>query len=102
MHAERDKPGQFIGQIDDDSPAQRADLREGDRIVAVNNVNVEQKSHGEVIQLIKGGGDETKLFVVDKAADEYFKNNAITISSEMPNVVSNKSYENGKFLNVKR
>lgn len=91
LHAEKDKPGQYIGSVDNDSPAEDADLRQGDRIVAVNGVNVEDKSHSEVIQLIKAGGDETQLLVVDKAADEYYKNNGITVSESLPEVQSKKT-----------
>ena len=36
LHAEKNKPGQFVGKIDADSPAEAAGLREGDRIVEVN------------------------------------------------------------------
>ncbi|XP_046575948.1 Na(+)/H(+) exchange regulatory cofactor NHE-RF1-like isoform X2 [Haliotis rubra] len=86
LHAERDKPGQFIGKIDEDSPAERADLREGDRIVAVNGTNIESETHQRVIELVKSGGDETTLLVVDKASDEYFKSSGITVSQDMSEV----------------
>ena len=42
LHAEKSKPGQFIGAIDPDSPADHAGLKEGDRIVEVNGVNINQ------------------------------------------------------------
>ncbi|XP_067655228.1 Na(+)/H(+) exchange regulatory cofactor NHE-RF1-like isoform X2 [Haliotis asinina] len=86
LHAERDKPGQFIGKIDEDSPAERADLREGDRIVAVNGTNIETESHQRVIELVKKGGEETSLLVVDKATDEHFKDRGITVTEDMPEV----------------
>ena len=31
LHAEKNKPGQFVGKIDSGSPAEMAGLREGDR-----------------------------------------------------------------------
>ena len=31
LHAEKNKPGQFIGKIDAESPAEAAGLKEGDR-----------------------------------------------------------------------
>ena len=91
LHAEKDKPGQYIGSVDNDSPAEDADLRQGDRIVAVNGVNVEDKSHSEVIQLIKAGGEETQLLVVDKEGDEYYQNNGITVSESLPEVQAKKT-----------
>ena len=38
LHAERTRPGQFIGKVDEGSPAEAAGLREGDRIVEVNGM----------------------------------------------------------------
>ena len=31
LHAEKNKPGQFVGKIDEGSPAEKAGLTEGDR-----------------------------------------------------------------------
>ena len=91
LHAEKDKPGQYIGSVDNDSPAEDADLRQGDRIVAVNGENVESKTHQEVIMLIKAGGDETQLLVVDKEADEFYRNNGIMVTSSLPEVQHKKT-----------
>jgi Na(+)/H(+) exchange regulatory cofactor NHE-RF1 len=41
LHAERDRVGQFIGEINDDSPADAASLKEGDIIIEVNGTNIE-------------------------------------------------------------
>ena len=54
LHAEKARPGQFIGKVDEDSPAEIAGLREGDRIVEVNGVNISQENHKQVVQRIKG------------------------------------------------
>ena len=35
LHAEKSRPGQFIGQVDEMSPAEMSGLKEGDRIVEV-------------------------------------------------------------------
>lgn len=86
LHAEKERGGQYIGKIDDNSPAQDAGLREHDRIIEVNNVNIENETHQEVIGRIKAGGNETKLLVVDKEADAYYKSRGITVTSSMPEV----------------
>ena len=83
LHAERDSVGQFIGKIDDDSPAEAAGLREGDRIIEVNGTNIENETHQQVIRRIKAGGDSTKLLVVDREVDDYYKAKGTTISSDM-------------------
>ncbi len=97
LHAEKDKPGQYIGKIDEDSPALAAELREGDRIIEVNGVNIESNAHQRVIELIKGGGEETRLLVMDKATDEYYKSQGTTVSSDLPEVKRCYSYK-GKYM----
>uniref|UniRef100_A0A3B3XIC8 Na(+)/H(+) exchange regulatory cofactor NHE-RF n=1 Tax=Poecilia mexicana TaxID=48701 RepID=A0A3B3XIC8_9TELE len=73
LHSEKNKPGQFIRAVDDDSPAQRAGLRPQDKILQVNGVSVIGLQHTEVVAAIKANGDETTLLVVDAEAEEFFK-----------------------------
>ena len=87
LHAEKNKPGQFIGKIDSGSPAEKGGLKEGDRIVEVNGVNVNQENHKQVVQRIKAVPHETKLLVVDKKCEEYHKQNDITVKSSLPYVL---------------
>ncbi len=91
LHAEKGKPGQYIGKVDDGSPAEAAGLKEGDRIVEVNGVNISNENHKQVVQRIKTVADETKLLVVDGDADAYFKSKNIVIKSDLPNVVYSKT-----------
>lgn len=65
LHAEKGKPGQYIGKVDDGSPAERANLRQGDRIIEVNAVNIGRETHKEVVQRIKAIANEVQLLVVD-------------------------------------
>ena len=48
LHAEKSKSGQFVGKVDEHSPAQAAGLREGDRIIEVNGVNIANENHRQV------------------------------------------------------
>ncbi|XP_019723861.1 Na(+)/H(+) exchange regulatory cofactor NHE-RF1 [Hippocampus comes] len=73
LHSERARPGQYIRAVDEDSPAERAGLQPKDRIVQVNGVSVEGKTHSEVVATIKAGGDEARLLVVDPDTDAFFK-----------------------------
>lgn len=91
LHAEKGKPGQMIGKVDEGSPAEAAGLREGDRIVEVNGVNIANENHKQVVQRIKAVEDETKLLVVDAEADKYFKAHDIVIKSSLPNVMHLKT-----------
>ena len=60
LHAEKTRPGQFIGKVDENSPAEKAGLIEGDRIVEVNGVNINNENHKQVVQRIKAVANETR------------------------------------------
>ncbi|CAK9819903.1 Na(+)/H(+) exchange regulatory cofactor NHE-RF2 [Anthophora plagiata] len=93
LHAGKGKNGQFIGKVDDGSPSQAAGLRQGDRIVEVNEINIANETHKQVVERIKAFPNETKLLVVDQEADEYFRANNIVIKGTMANVKVNKTPE---------
>ncbi|XP_045414704.1 putative PDZ domain-containing protein PDZK1P1 [Lemur catta] len=65
--------GQIIKDIDPGSPAERAGLKNNDLVVAVNSESVETLDHDSVVELIKKGGDQTSLPVVDKDMDNVYK-----------------------------
>ncbi|XP_022183837.1 Na(+)/H(+) exchange regulatory cofactor NHE-RF2 [Nilaparvata lugens] len=99
LHAEKGKPWQYIGKVDEGSPAEAAGLKENDRIIEVNGVNIATENHKQVVQRIKAMPDETKLLVVDQEADNYFKSKSIVIKSTHPNVVVMKTPRPGSYLN---
>ncbi|XP_077549674.1 uncharacterized protein LOC144162847 [Haemaphysalis longicornis] len=86
LHSEKSKPGQYLGKIDDGSPAQLAGLREGDRIVEVNGINISNENHKQVVERIKAVPNETKLLVVDPLADTWYKEHKIIIKNSLPTV----------------
>merc|ERR1711953_29724 len=88
LHAERSRPGQFIGKVDPGSPAEMSGLREGDRIVEVNGVNITQENHKQVVQRIKAIPNETKLLVIDKVGEDMYKKAGVVIRSSMVNTVT--------------
>ncbi|XP_060058689.1 Na(+)/H(+) exchange regulatory cofactor NHE-RF1 isoform X1 [Erinaceus europaeus] len=96
LHSDKSKPGQFIRAVDPDSPAEASGLRAQDRIVEVNGVCVEGKQHGDVVSAIKAGGDETKLLVVDKETDEFFKKCKVIPSQEHLNGPLPEPFINGE------
>lgn len=91
LHAEKGKPGQYIGKVDEGSPAEAAGLKEGDRIIEVNGVNIANENHKQVVQRIKAMPEETKLLVVDADSDNYYKAQNVVIKSTHPNVVYQKT-----------
>lgn len=79
--------GQFIGKVDDDSPAQHAQLREGDRIIEVNGVNIANENHRQVVERIKAIPNETRLLVLDRAGDRYYRERNLHVHGAQSNVL---------------
>ncbi|TMW40972.1 hypothetical protein DOY81_013948, partial [Sarcophaga bullata] len=65
LHSEKAKPGQFIGKVDANSPAEMAGLKEGDRIIEVNGVAINNETHKQVVQRIKAIACEVRLLLLD-------------------------------------
>ena len=87
LHAEKDKgKGQRVGKVDANSPAERAGLRDGDKIIEVNGQNMANEDHKSVVSGIKSDPTQVKLLVVDSAAFDYYTSRGQTISSSMSNV----------------
>ncbi|XP_056607789.1 Na(+)/H(+) exchange regulatory cofactor NHE-RF1 [Triplophysa dalaica] len=82
LHSEKSRPGQYIRAIDDDSPAEKSGLKAKDRIIQVNGVPVQDTQHSQVVAIIRSGGDETSLVVVDPDTDAYFKKCGVTPTAE--------------------
>ena len=49
LHAEKGKVGHYVGQVDADSPADFAGLKQGDRIIEVNGTNIGNENHQQVV-----------------------------------------------------
>lgn len=91
LHADKSKPGQYIGKVDPGSPAEAAGLKGGDRIVEVNDVNIANENHKQVVERIKQVPNETRLLVLDPAADDYFKAKKIVVKGTDSNVIHTKT-----------
>ena len=71
----------------DGSPSQAAGLKDGDRIVEVNGVNIGNENHQQVVTRIKAGGEEVRLLVVDAETDAIYKENKQVVRGDSPDVV---------------
>jgi len=100
LHAEKGKQGQYIGKVDDGSPAERAGLKQGDRIIEVNGVNIGTETHKQVVQRIKAIASEVQLLVVDPAVPVSKENriieqtngtSTITVGIDTPDNVNSKT-----------
>lgn len=59
----------FVKSVKDRSPAQLAGLQQGDRLIAVNGIAVNDKSYCQVVQLIVNCPEYLHLLVVPKEED---------------------------------
>ncbi|XP_031720708.1 LOW QUALITY PROTEIN: Na(+)/H(+) exchange regulatory cofactor NHE-RF2 [Anarrhichthys ocellatus] len=78
LHSKKTKDGQLVRSVDPGSAAESGNIRPGDRIVEVNGVNIEGLRHSEVVALIRAGGGEVRVLVVDQETDELFHRLGIT------------------------
>ena len=62
-------PLQHVSAVLDGGAAQEAGLLKGDRILAVNDFNVEGATHRQVVELIKSSDQVLKLLVISIAPD---------------------------------
>uniref|UniRef100_G3PG38 Na(+)/H(+) exchange regulatory cofactor NHE-RF n=1 Tax=Gasterosteus aculeatus TaxID=69293 RepID=G3PG38_GASAC len=84
LHGEKGKSGQYIRKVESGSPAEAAGLRAGDRVVAVNGVNVEKETHHQVVQRIKAVDNETRLLVVDQETHDSLRRHPPSSSPSSP------------------
>lgn len=63
-------PLQHVSAVLEGGAAYDAGIRKGDRILEVNNVNVEGSTHKQVVDLIKSGGDVLTLTVISVTPQE--------------------------------
>ncbi|KAI1896670.1 hypothetical protein AGOR_G00097150 [Albula goreensis] len=82
LHGEKGKTGQFIRLVEPDSPAETSGLRAGDRLVFVNEENVEGESHQQVVSRIRATTGKLELIVVDVETEELLKKHNIKCLKE--------------------
>ena len=81
------RPGQYVDMVEEGSPAHKAGMKEGDRLVEVNGVNINQENHKQVVTRIKLVEHETRLLLVDRKCDKYHEQRNMVIKSSLPYVV---------------
>ncbi|XP_051634739.1 Na(+)/H(+) exchange regulatory cofactor NHE-RF3 isoform X2 [Manacus candei] len=68
LRLERDTAGHIIRNVEQNSPAEQAGLKDGDRVLRVNGVFVDKEEHAQVVELIKNSGNSVVLLVLDDAS----------------------------------
>ncbi|XP_021331958.2 NHERF family PDZ scaffold protein 4b isoform X1 [Danio rerio] len=70
LRVERDRQGHVIRLLDSPGPAARSGLKDGDRLLEVNEVFVENLEHTEVARWIQVSGSQICFLVLDEKAYE--------------------------------
>lgn len=83
LHGEKGKLGQFIRLVEPGSPAEKAGLLAGDRLVEVNDENVEKETHQQVVSRIRAAPGAVRLLVLDPDADAHFQRLGVQVRGEL-------------------
>ncbi|KAK1329474.1 hypothetical protein QTO34_011664 [Cnephaeus nilssonii] len=71
LRIEKDTDGHLVRVVEKGSPAERAGLRDGDRVLRINGVFVDQEEHKQVVDLVRQSGNSVTFLVLD--GDSYEK-----------------------------
>ncbi|CAG5094812.1 Oidioi.mRNA.OKI2018_I69.XSR.g13885.t3.cds [Oikopleura dioica] len=75
--------GHYLTDVEEGEAAQLAGVLDNDRIVEVNNKNVEGAKHSTVVDLIRQHTDHVTFLVVDKECDDYYKERDVKITKAL-------------------
>ena len=67
---DRDRNGNIIRRIERGGPADRAGLRDGDRILAIDGINAEKFTHEKIVAEIIKAKNDFSLTVIDERSDD--------------------------------
>ncbi|NXA51018.1 NHRF4 protein, partial [Nothocercus julius] len=65
--------GEFLWEVDAGLPAERAGMKEGDRLLAVNGESIEGLNHQETVMRIRAQDEQVTLLVIDPAGDKFYR-----------------------------
>lgn len=83
LHSEANKPGQFIGHVENGSPAYQAGLLKNDILLEVNGFNVCDENHQQVVSRIKENPSSVTVLIIDHDGFNYCKAQNIEMKKEM-------------------
>ncbi|NWI91873.1 NHRF3 protein, partial [Pitta sordida] len=65
LRIEKDTAGHIIRNVEQNSPAEKAGLKDGDRVLRVNGVFVDKEEHTQVVEMVRSSGNSVVLLVLD-------------------------------------
>ncbi|XP_041857960.1 Na(+)/H(+) exchange regulatory cofactor NHE-RF3 [Melanotaenia boesemani] len=75
--------GQYIEDVVKGGAADEAGLENGDIVVEVNGVNVEQRGYDEVVEMIRSSGNNLEMLVASKNVYKQLKGKGVTITRHL-------------------
>ncbi|KAJ7304968.1 hypothetical protein JRQ81_010687 [Phrynocephalus forsythii] len=66
------KTGQFLREVDRGLPAEKAGMRDGDRLLAVNGEITEDLDHQEVVLHIRADSSQVTLLVIEEEGSNFY------------------------------
>ena len=88
VHSEKTEEygqAQFLRNIVDGAAADKAGVKEHDRLIAINGERTQGLEHNNIVDLIKGSGDSILFLVADSETSEYYHARGVTITEEHAN-----------------
>ncbi|XP_009867869.1 PREDICTED: Na(+)/H(+) exchange regulatory cofactor NHE-RF3 [Apaloderma vittatum] len=79
LRIEKDTAGHLIRNVEKNSPAEEAGLKDGDRVLRVNGVFVDKEDHAQVVEIIKTSGNSIVLLVLDGTSYEKAKKEGVNL-----------------------
>ena len=76
----------YVSDIFEGFPAQKADIRAGDRLVKINNVDLTAKTNDQVSQLLKGSKGAAIKLLIRRGDAEAVEKNLVRDEIKQPNV----------------
>ena len=76
----------YVSDVFQGFPAQKADIRAGDQLVKINNVDLTGKNNDQVSQLLKGTKGATIKLLIKRADAESVEKNLVRDEIKQPNV----------------
>nr|XP_034995900.1 Na(+)/H(+) exchange regulatory cofactor NHE-RF4 [Zootoca vivipara] len=64
--------GQFLREVESGLPAEKAGMRDGDRLLAVNSEGTEDLDHQEVVLRIRADSSRVALLVIDAEGSKFY------------------------------
>ncbi|XP_044143375.1 Na(+)/H(+) exchange regulatory cofactor NHE-RF3 [Bufo gargarizans] len=80
LRIEKDVLGHLIRSVESGSSADKAGLKDGDRVLKVNGVNVDDTEHTKVVEMIQASGTSVTLTVLDEVSYLNSKKNQENLS----------------------